>query len=131
VPGIIQTKYKKGFYMQAYRGSCHCGAISFSFEHESIDKGLRCNCSICRRKGAVMSAFTIQPESFSYQAENGMLGLYQFDTNIAKHYFCKNCGIYPFHQTLRKPGQYRVNLGCIDEVDTTAISIELFDGKSI
>lgn len=78
-----------------------------------------------------MSDFTIQPEAFSYKSENGVLGQYQFDTKTAQHYFCKNCGIYPFHQTLRKPGHYRVNLGCIDEIDTNSISVELFDGKSI
>lgn len=78
-----------------------------------------------------MSAFTIKPEAFSFQVENDELGLYQFDTNVAKHYFCKNCGIYPFHQTLRKPGHYRINLGCIDETDTAVISIEFFDGKSL
>ena len=78
-----------------------------------------------------MSAFTLQAEAFSYEAENDVLGLYQFGTNVAKHYFCKNCGIYPFHETLRKPGQFRINLGCIDGIDINAISVELFDGKSV
>jgi len=117
--------------MKTYRGTCHCGAISFAFEHDEIKSGLRCNCSICKRKGAVMSEFTIQPENIKFKVENGALGLYQFDTNIAKHYFCKTCGIYPFHQTMRKPGHYRVNLGCIDEIDTSAINVDIFDGKSI
>ncbi|NNJ95619.1 MAG: GFA family protein [Gammaproteobacteria bacterium] len=117
--------------MKTYRGTCHCGAISFAFEHEEIKSGLRCNCSICRRKGAIMSNFTIQPDKFDIEAKGGVLGLYQFDTKIAKHYFCKTCGIYPFHETMRKPGHYRVNLGCIDEIDTNAISVDIFDGKSI
>ena len=117
--------------MYKYKGTCHCGSVSFSFEHEAIENGLRCNCSICRRKGAVMSAFTLQAEAFSYEAESDVLGMYQFGANVAKHYFCKSCGIYPFHETLRKPGQFRVNLGCIDEVDINTISIALFDGKSI
>lgn len=117
--------------MKEYTGSCHCGAVSFCFKSEEIDKGLRCNCSICKRKGAIMSAFTLAPEEIEIEDENGALGLYRFDTKVAGHYFCKICGIYPFHQTLRKPGRYRVNLGCIDAVDTDAISVELFDGRSI
>lgn len=117
--------------MKEYKGSCHFGAISFSFEHEAIDKGLRCNCSICRRKGAVMSAFTLAPKEIGIEEKDGALASYQFDTKVAKHHFCKICGIYPFHQTLRKPGHYRVNLGCIDDVDTNELSVELFDGKSI
>ena len=79
-----------------------------------------------------MSDFTVAPDKFEINAEDGALGLYQFDTKIAKHYFCKTCGIYPFHETMRKPGHYyRVNLGCIDEIDTNAISADIFDGKSI
>ena len=117
--------------MKTYKGTCHCGAIAFSFEHDEIKSGLRCNCSICRRKGAVMSDFTIPPDNIDIKAEEGALGLYQFDTKIAKHYFCRTCGIYPFHETIRKPGHYRVNLGCIDEIDTNALNVDIFDGKSL
>jgi len=117
--------------MKTYKGTCHCGAIAFSFEHEEIQSGLKCNCSICKRKGAVMSDFTLKPEELEINGKKGALGLYQFDTNIAKHYFCKTCGIYPFHETMRNPGQFRVNLGCIDDIDTNAIKIDIFDGKSL
>jgi len=77
-----------------------------------------------------MSDFTISPNDFTFTVEKGVLGKYQFDTKVAKHYFCKNCGIYPFHETLVKPGHFRVNLGCIEEIDTTAISVRFHDGKS-
>jgi hypothetical protein len=97
--------------MQSYRGSCHCGAVRFSFESDEITKGLRCNCSICSRRGAVVSPEPIPPERFRIDAEQGALGLYQFGTRTAKHYFCKHCGIYTFHETARKPGHYAANLG--------------------
>ena len=38
-----------------YNGSCHCGAVKFTFEDAEPLTGVRCNCSICKRKGAVMS----------------------------------------------------------------------------
>lgn len=117
--------------MNTYKGHCHCGAISFTFKYEAIKEGITCNCSICKRKGAIMSAFVLSPDEFDIKAESKNLGQYQFDTKIAKHYFCKTCGIYPFHQTMRKPGFYRVNLGCIDEVDTSTLKLDLFDGKNI
>jgi hypothetical protein len=117
--------------MKTYKGSCHCGAISFSFKHQAIKDGLRCNCSICKRKGAVMSTFILSPDEIEIKAEDGVLSQYQFDTKIAKHYFCKHCGIYPFHQTMRKAGFYRINLGCIDEIDTDMLKLDIFDGKSI
>ena len=117
--------------MKNYKGSCHCGNVTFSFGSETITQGARCNCSICQHKGAVMSVFTLPPEHIEIAAEKEALGLYQFDTNVAKHYFCKNCGIYPFHQTMSKPGQYRINLGCLDDMDIEQLEIQLFDGKSI
>jgi len=118
--------------MTHYIGSCHCGKIRFSFDHDApIESGLRCNCSICRRKGAVMSNFFLSPQELDIQTDEGALGLYQFDTKIAKHFFCKHCGIYPFHETVRKPGYYRVNLGCIDAVDTNTLAIDVFDGRSL
>ena len=117
--------------MNKYQGSCHCGAVSFSFSTETIDKGLRCNCSICKRKGIVMSMFTLSPEELVIDAGSGALSLYQFDSKVAKHFFCKTCGINPFNETLRMPGHFRVNLGCIDEIDTDNIEIKVFDGKNL
>lgn len=116
---------------QHYQGSCHCGAVRFSYTGEEITRGLRCNCSICSRKGAMMSSEIIAPEAIDIQAEEGALGLYQFATKVARHFFCRHCGIYTFHQTIRKPGHYRVNLGCIDGVDTFALEADVFDGKHL
>ncbi|MEJ2576461.1 MAG: GFA family protein [Gammaproteobacteria bacterium] len=114
-----------------YTGSCHCGAVTFAFDGEDITGGLRCNCSLCARKGAVMSTYAIPEGKLEIQAESGALGLYQFGAKTARHFFCKHCGIYPFHETARQPGHYRVNLGCLDGVDTFALEIQVFDGKHL
>jgi hypothetical protein len=76
-----------------------------------------------------MSPEPIPPERFRIDTEQRALGLYQFGAKIAKHYFCKNCGIYTFHETARKPGHYRANLGCVESVDALALPVEVFDGK--
>ena len=34
---------------------CHCGKVEAEINIKKIDKVLRCNCSICKRKGAIMS----------------------------------------------------------------------------
>lgn len=118
--------------MKKYTGSCHCGAIRFAFTGpDSIERGLRCNCSICRRKGALMSGFTVAPEDMSIEASEGALATHTFGTEVAKHHFCSRCGIYPFHQTMRKPGHYRINVGCIDGVDALALPFDVFDGAAI
>ena len=78
-----------------------------------------------------MSNFTLAPEGLNIKENNSSLGLYQFGSKVAKHYFCKTCGIYTFHETMRNPGNYRVNLGCINEIDTNDLKVEIFDGISI
>jgi hypothetical protein len=117
--------------MVLYQGSCHCGDVRFSFESDPIESGLRCNCSICVRKGALMSPDPLPRERLSIEAREGALGLYQFGARTAKHYFCSNCGIYTFHETARKPGHYRVNLGCVEGVDPFSLEAEVFDGKHL
>lgn len=114
-----------------YQGSCHCGAVRFSFNGDKIEKGLRCNCSICTRKGAMMTPQVVSREQLDIQAEEGALGLYQFGAKTAKHYFCTRCGIYTFHETARFPGHFRVNLGCIEGIDPIAMEYDLFDGKHL
>ena len=114
-----------------YRGSCHCGAVKFSYQGDRIEKGLCCNCSICARKGAMMTPETIPEESLNIVANDDALGLYQFGARTAKHYFCKICGIYTFHETARAPGHYRVNLGCIDVLDSSDFEVDVFDGKHL
>ena len=115
--------------MKTYHGSCHCGAIKFNLKCHPITKGLRCNCSICRRKGTMMLGEAVDQADISIDAKPEDIGLYQFDSKVAKHYFCKHCGIYTHHETARYPGKFRVNLGCIDEVDPFALEFDVFDGK--
>lgn len=115
-----------------YQGSCHCGSVSFEFEGpDVIENGIRCNCSICKRKGAVMSSFLLKADELQRAIKNDSLQTYQFGRKVAKHHFCKECGMYTFHETFRVPGSYRVNLGCIDGVDVFNLDYELFDGASL
>lgn len=114
-----------------YQGSCHCGAIKFTFDAEEISRGLRCTCSICSRKGALMLADAVANDELHIEADENDIGLYQFDSKIAKHYFCKTCGIYTHNETIRAPGHMRVNLGCIDDLDTSTLELVVFDGKNL
>ena len=36
------------------------------------------------------------------------LTLYQWNTKIARHYFCSVCGIYPFHRKRSMPDHYGI-----------------------
>lgn len=118
--------------MPSYHGSCHCGAVKFQFEGEAIESGLRCNCSLCSRKGAIMTPEAFPEERLQIEAEPEALGLYQFGAKTAKHYFCRNCGIYTFHETARAPGHFRCNVACLEEIeDPLALETSVFDGKHL
>ncbi len=117
--------------MERYLGRCHCGAVSFDISVSKIESGMRCNCSICEKKGAVMTPFTIAPENIKISVQGGALSTYQFGTGVAKHYFCNKCGIYTFHETMRVPGHYRVNVACIDNINSLELPVKVFDGASI
>jgi hypothetical protein len=115
--------------MRTYRGSCHCGAVTFSFQCEEITKGERCDCSICARKGGPLTEDTIPRDRIDVTAKPGILGTYQFGTKVAKHHFCRVCGIHTFVESRYAPGEYRVNLGCVDELDAARLPYEIHEGR--
>ena len=117
--------------MQDYKGSCRCGSIRFTFNSPEILKVLRCNCSLCRRRGATMTEFTVHPHNIIIEAEGDCLKTYQFGTRIAKHHFCSRCGIYPFHQPASKPDHYRINVGCVDGLDSFSLPFKVFNGAAL
>lgn len=51
------------------------------------------------------------------------LTLYQFNSGVAKHYFCSNCGIYTHHQTRSHPNVYGFNIGCLEGVNPFDLDI--------
>jgi hypothetical protein len=115
---------------RTYSGRCHCGAVRFRFRSEELTTGVRCNCSMCVRKGAVMSSRYIAREDFEELEGLDALAVYRFGDRVVNHYFCRTCGIYPFHDATVRPGEYRVNVGCIEGLDPLALRIELIDGRS-
>ena len=112
-------------------GTCHCGAVEFTVSLENeLENLMRCNCSLCRRKGAIMAGVPLESLQVTRGADN--LGLYQWNTGVAKHYFCKTCGIYTHHARRSNPREYGFNVGCIDEVDPSALGeIPVGDGRAM
>ncbi len=112
-----------------YHGSCHCKSVQFTISNTAITEALQCNCSICRRKNAVMSKDHFTPTQFTLVCGGDNLSVYHWGDGDVNHYFCKTCGIYPFHDSTYKPGHYRVNLGCLEEIDGSDLMVDFFDGK--
>ncbi|HTE41050.1 MAG TPA: GFA family protein [Steroidobacteraceae bacterium] len=115
-----------------YTARCHCGRIRFSFHTPAITTAARCNCSLCLRRGAVLSSVYIPAKDFTPHDNLGDLGIYRWNEDVLNNYFCKVCGIFTYIGDGEddKDG-YRVNLGCVDGIDLLALDIRIIDGKSL
>ena len=102
------TKRKSGF--------CHCGAVEISIPDDiDLKKAGRCDCSLCRRRWAPTASVPLA--ELIVEKGQSHLSLYQFNTNTARHHFCKNCGTYIFHLRRSDPNEYGVNVGCFDGIN--------------
>tara|TARA_A100001011_G_scaffold353980_2_gene396024 strand:- start:1438 stop:1800 length:363 start_codon:yes stop_codon:yes gene_type:complete len=110
--------------------TCHCGEIEAEINlPEKLEKILRCNCSICKRKGAIMSI--VKNEDFKITKGKEKLSLYKFHSKIANHFFCSMCGIYTHHNPRINPAMTGFNLGCVDEINTFELkNITVNDGEN-
>jgi hypothetical protein len=96
-------------------GACHCATVRFRVRlTEGLRTARRCDCSLCRMRGAV--AVTAKLGDLEVTSGAQALALYQFNTGTAKHYFCSHCGIYTHHQRRSDPSQLGVNVACLEGV---------------
>lgn len=114
--------------MPIYRGSCHCGAVQFQIDAEITDV-YTCDCSLCSKKNALMT--TVPESAFLLLSGEDELTLYQWNTRIARHYFCSVCGIYPFHRKRAMPDHYGVNVRCLEGFDAEAHAVRRADGRTM
>jgi hypothetical protein len=109
-------------------GSCHCGAVRFEIESD-FPELTTCDCSMCRRRGATM--VKVHESRFRLLAGEDALTRYQFHTLTAQHFFCKVCGIYPFHRKRVTPDFYGVNVACLEGFDATGIPVRATVGAGM
>jgi len=109
-----------------YQGSCHCGQITFEVETEDHLQAVDCDCSIYAKRGYL---HLIVPKSkFKLLSGQDQLTTYTFNTGIAKHTFCKICGIKPFYTPRSNPDGLDVNVHCLDP-QPSEITVTRFDGR--
>jgi hypothetical protein len=106
--------------MPIYTGSCHCGAVQFQIEAD-ITELITCDCSLCAKKNALMAK--VHESGFTMLSSWDTVGEYRWNTMVARHHFCKTCGIYTFHKRRSQPDHYGINVRCLDAFDATAIPV--------
>lgn len=111
-----------------HRLSCHCGAVVLELGlPDGIVDPRRCNCSMCRRRGAIVASVPLAGLKV-LQGEDA-LREYRFNTRTARHFFCGHCGIYTHHQRRSNPTQYGYNVGCLEGVDPYELGpVPTYDG---
>ena len=109
-----------------HRGGCHCRRVRFEVDAPAEIEVLDCNCSICRMTGVL---HLIVPASrFRLVSGAEDLSEYTFNTGVAKHRFCRVCGIKSFYIPRSNPDGVDVNVRCLDEGTVSSLDIEPFDG---
>lgn len=111
-----------------YSGGCHCGAIRFELDAPENLEVFDCNCSICRRSGYLH--LFVPESSFRLVQGDDQLVTYQFNTKVARHFFCKTCGIKSFYVPRSHPDAFSVNARCLDDVPILSMKVTPFDGAN-
>jgi hypothetical protein len=109
-----------------FDGGCHCGRVRFRVRAERLE-ALDCNCSICTMKGFLH--LIVPKERFELLRGAADLATYTFNTAVAKHTFCRTCGIHAFYTPRSHPDGVDVNVRCLDE-GPGRFAVVPFDGRN-
>lgn len=110
----------------ALEGGCHCGRVRLRVRCEEPFVALDCNCTICTKKGFLHLIVT--KDAFELLSGEGDLTTYTFNTGVAKHTFCRVCGMHPFYTPRSHPDGVDVNVRCLDGDALSRFRVEPFDG---
>jgi len=111
---------------RAYEGGCHCGRVRFRVSAE-LRRVSECNCSICAKKGILH--LIVSRDAFELIAGADALTTYRFNTGVARHQFCRYCGIHAFYVPRSDPDKIDAQAAAIDRAATAFNGIDLADAK--
>jgi len=111
-----------------HRLTCHCGEVELLLDlPDGIVDPRRCDCSLCRRRAAIIGAIKLSQITVVKGADK--LRRYQFHTHVAEHFFCDTCGIYTHHRRRSDPNVFGYNVGCLEGVNPFELGdVPVFDG---
>ena len=114
--------------MVVHSGGCHCGRVRFEVTAPAAIAVAECNCSICA-KSAYLHLIVPKSRFRLLQGEESIT-TYAFNTGVAKHFFCKVCGIKSFYVPRSDPDGVSVNARCLDPGTVTRMEVRPFDGRN-
>lgn len=114
--------------MAIHSGSCHCSRVRFEVDAPAEIEAHLCNCSICSRTAHLH--LIVPRNRFRLLAGEDDLATYSFNTGVAKHLFCRVCGIKSFYVPRSNPDGYSVNVRCLDPDTIESVTVKHFDGRN-
>src|ERR1039457_7454697 len=81
--------------MVTHAGGCHCGRVRFAVLAPAKLEVADCNCSICSMLGYLH--LIVPADRFTLISGRDALITYTFNTRVAQHHFCANCGVKSFY----------------------------------
>ena len=106
---------------KTYEGGCHCGRVRFRVT-AGLDGVTYCNCSDLRQERFLASHRAAG--EFRILSGESDLSTYTFNTGVAKHTFCKHCGIHSFYVPRSDPDKIDVNARYLDGIDLDNTDLE-------
>jgi hypothetical protein len=115
---------------QTYSGGCHCGAVRYEVTI-ALDSVIACNCSLCTKRGNLLSFTT--PDQFKLLSGDENLVDYQWNKHIIHHLFCGKCGVHSFARGTAPDGKkmIAINVRCLDDVDVASLKTRPFNGRGL
>lgn len=114
--------------LRTHRGGCHCGAVRFEVRAPAVLQVLECNCSVCSKTGYLH--LIVDREDFTLLAGADELVEYRFNTGVARHLFCRSCGIKSFYVPRSHPDGISVNARCLDRDTVESMAVRAYDGQN-
>jgi len=111
-----------------HAGACHCGRVRIEVLAARGHELLECNCSMCARS----SYLHLIVDAAAFRLLSGAEDLieYSFGTGVAKHRFCRRCGVKSFYVPRSHPDGYSVNARCLDLATIESTTVRPFDGRN-
>ncbi|BCS30462.1 GFA family protein [Aspergillus puulaauensis] len=115
-----------------YKGSCHCGAATFSFSLPADIYEIEvssCNCSICSKNGYLM----VYPKAadMTVHPSEDVVTEYRWASKQYPHCFCSRCGTSLYAKGPEGSDMRAVNARTIDGIELERLKLKRVDGKSI
>jgi hypothetical protein len=111
-----------------HAGACHCGRVRIEVLAPRDLDLLDCNCSMCARTAYLH--LIVGADRFRLLAGRDDLAEYRFGTGVARHRFCRHCGVKAFYVPRSHPDGYSVNARCLDPATIISMTIRPFDGQN-